>query len=264
MSGNADSALVRSPPYVLKFDVRSGLLQEVRKNDRVFPFKEGPQLVAYRRVQRQFERIAASSRLIAFRAFDNPSDQILATATYDGPLRRVSWSRDGDALAMSYELAYEGAADIFGVGFRVPEDQVLSKRWVGMGPYRVWQNRQEGGVFDLHETTYNDAIPGQTYAYPEFKGYFRDWRWLALQTKGGDVIIENASNVPYFGLYKPQGGVQPILDLPDVGVAFLSVVPAMGTKFTLPDVLGPQSMTPTLSGTQTARVTFRFEAPKRQ
>ncbi|HKE94411.1 MAG TPA: hypothetical protein VKB34_08920, partial [Povalibacter sp.] len=159
---------------------------------------------------------------------------------------------------------YDGPLDIFGVRFAVPESEVTGKRWVGSGPYRVWQNRLEGGVFDLHTVAYNDSTPGQTWVYPEFKGYFNDWRWLSLQTRQGDITIENAGDVPYFGLFRPQGGVKPILDLPDVGLAFLSVIPAMGTKFTLPDVLGPQSQTRTVNGELRGRLVFRFAANTRK
>ena len=63
----------------------------------------------------------------------------------EGPLRRVSWSRNGDALVMSYEIAFDGIVDILGVRFDIPESDVTAKRWLGKGPYRVWQNRLEGG-----------------------------------------------------------------------------------------------------------------------
>ena len=39
----------------------------------------------------------------------------------------------------------------------------------------------------------------------------------------------------------PTPGEKPILELPDLGWSFLHAVPPIGTKFALPDVLGPQS-----------------------
>ncbi|MFL6579003.1 MAG: hypothetical protein ACJ8MR_20425, partial [Povalibacter sp.] len=255
---------VRSAPYALSFDNGSGRLLEIRKNGKAYPLRDGPRVIAYRRTQRKFEEITSTNRLISFHAFDQPEHGVLAAAEYEGPLRRVTWSREADGIAMSYELAYEGPIDILGVGFALPEDQIVGKRWVGKGPFHVWQNRLEGGVLDVHDTAYNDSTPGQTYAYPEFKGYFNDWRWLTLQTRQGDVIVSNASNVPYFGLFKPQGGTQPILDLPDVGLAFLSVIPAMGTKFTTPEVLGPQSQTRIVTGVQRGRIVLDFQPATRR
>jgi hypothetical protein len=145
-----------------------------------------------------------------------PSNGAPAIATYSaGPLRKVTWTRTGDAITMTYELRYEQSVDVLGIRFDFPEADVTSKRWVGKGPYRVWQNRREGGVFGFHETAYNNPIPGETYVYPEFKKYFDEWRWLTLATTNARVTVENVSAVPFFGLIRPQGGVNPMLNLPD-------------------------------------------------
>lgn len=253
-----NTSVVRSDPYALTFDSRTGRLIEVRKRGTVLPLSGGPRLVAYRRTGRRFDEVAAPARLTQLQLARPDNAETLATVTYDGPLRKVTWTRNGDALAMSYEIAYDGVVDVFGVGFEVPEAQVTSKRWLGRGPYRIWQNRLAGGVFDVHETAYNDPIPGETYAYPEFKGYFGEWRWLTLDTVRGAVIAHNDSAIPYFGLYRPRSGVGPVLELPDVGWSLLHVIPAIGTKFDLPDALGPQSQPRQVSGIQRGQVRFSF------
>ncbi|HEY0685890.1 MAG TPA: glycoside hydrolase family 2 TIM barrel-domain containing protein [Steroidobacter sp.] len=256
-----DRGIVQSGPYELSFDTRTGRLAEIRKHGKLLPLSDGPRLVAYTRTERAFQKIAATAKLRRLDLQANPrSPDVLATAAYDGPLREVTWRRSGDSLAMSYEIAYQGEAHILGVRFELPESQVVGKRWVGNGPYRVWQNRLEGGVFGFHETSYNDPIPGETFAYPEFKGYFGNWRWVALDTATQSVTVENVGAVPYFGLYGPRGGVSPVLELPDVGWSFLHVIPAMGTKFDLPESLGPQSQPQTLSGIQRGELRFDFEA----
>lgn len=250
-----DRNVVQSPPYELRFDTSTGHLAEILKDGRTFSLRNGPRLVAYKRNGRSFEDVATTSRL---RRLDLASGNALATATYDGPLRKVIWSRSGDALQLSYEIQYEQPVDVLGIRFDFPESAVTSKRWVGKGPYRVWQNRREGGVFGFHETTYNDAIPGETYAYPEFKGYFDAWRWLTLATAGERVTVENIGAVPHFGLFQPRGGVNPVLELPEVGWSFLHVIPAMGTKFELPDKMGPQSQPRTLRGVQRGELRIDF------
>jgi hypothetical protein len=248
---------VQSPPYELRFDTSTGRLAEIRKNGRSFALRDGPRLIAYKRNARTFEDVAKPGRL---RRLDLAKGDVLATATYDGPLRKVTWTRSGDALNLSYEIQYEQPVDVLGIRFDFPERDVTSKRWVGKGPYRVWQNRREGGVFGFHETTYNDAISGETYAYPEFKGYFDAWRWVTLATSSEHVTVENVGAVPHFGLFQPRGGVNPVLELPDVGFSFLHVIPAMGTKFELPDKMGPQSQPRTLRGVQKGELRFDFEA----
>jgi len=37
--------------------------------------------------------------------------------------------------------------------------------------------------------------------YPEFKGYFRDWRWADFDTSDGRMIIETDSYGSFLGLY---------------------------------------------------------------
>jgi hypothetical protein len=255
---NSESVKVHTVPFDLEFSNKTGLLTDISKAGRSYQLRNGPRLLAYQRDGKKFVPIAAESRLVELRTEGLNRGEI-ARASYDGMLRQVVWSRVGDAIAVDYEVACECTTTLFGVSFDVPESSVRKKRWVGNGPYRVWQNRLQGGVLDLHEVAYNNAVPGESYNYPEFSGYFSNWRWLTLQTESGNVTVENASGIPYFGLYRPPGGVRPILELPDVGVSLLSVIPAMGSKFGLPELFGPQSQPQTLSGSHRWRVLIRLQ-----
>ena len=108
---------------------------------------------------------------------------------------------------------------------------------------RVWKNRLAGTEFGMWEAPYANPTPGETYAYPEFPGFFGEWRWLELvpEKPRASVVFRNSSAVPYFGLHRPQPGKQPVIELPDLGWSFLHVIPPIGTKFDLPETLGPQS-----------------------
>jgi hypothetical protein len=159
---------------------------------------------------------------------------------------------------VSYRIAYEGAADILGVTFDFPEKSVLAKRWLGEGPYRIWKNRQAGTTFGLHEANYSRSTPGVSYEYPEFEGFFGAWGWLELRTRAGTVVIRNNAGIPYFGLYAPTPVEKPILELPDLGWSFLHAVPPIGTKFALPDVLGPESQAARFAGSIEGELSFGF------
>ena len=187
-----------------------------------------------------------------------PEDGVLARAQYEGALREVTWTIRGDELVVSYRIAYEGAADILGVTFDYPEKSVVAKRWVGEGPYRIWKNRLAGTTFGLHEANYSRSTPGVSYEYPEFEGFFGAWAWLELRTRTGNVAIRNRSNIPYFGLYAPTPGEKPILELPDLGWSFLHAVPPIGTKFALPEVLGPQSQPAQFTSPIEGELSFSF------
>ena len=84
---------------------------------------------------------------------------------------------------LDYTYNFSGVVDLMGICFDYPEDQVISKRLAGSGAYRVWQNRIHGTQYDVWENDYNDPIPGETFTYPEFKGYFGSVSWMNIRTK---------------------------------------------------------------------------------
>jgi Glycosyl hydrolases family 2, TIM barrel domain/Glycosyl hydrolases family 2, sugar binding domain/Glycosyl hydrolases family 2 len=247
---SAQGHTVRAGSYRLDFDLVTGQLTALASGSRAVPLA-GPRLIAWQRHDkaRSYDDIAGASTLRKLELAPSDSPDVLARAQYDGALREVTWKiRDGQ-LVVSYDVAWNGTADILGVQFDFPEKNVTGKRWVGAGPYRVWKNRQVGTEFGLHETAWSRSIPGETYEYPEFEGYFGSWDWLQMQTKSARITFSNLSGIPFFGLYRPTPVEKPVLDLPDVGWSFLHAIPAIGTKFALPDVLGPQSQTTGFAGT---------------
>jgi hypothetical protein len=86
-----------------------------------------------------------------------------------------------------------------GINFEYPESAMKSVRWLGRGPYRAWQNRTHGGVLDVWQKDYNDPLPGETFAYPEFKGYFRDWQWASFGTSEGAFTVTNGTPGSFLG-----------------------------------------------------------------
>ena len=73
-------------------------------------------------------------------------NNVVVTANYKlGCFDQAVWTiaPDGTA-AIDFTYNFSGVVDLMGVMFDYPEDKVLSKRWVGDGPYRVWQNRLHG------------------------------------------------------------------------------------------------------------------------
>jgi hypothetical protein len=233
---------VSSGPYKLEFDAATGKLQRLVSHGRDIPLR-GPSLAAWRRAPklRSFVDVAGNPALRRLELAPEGADGVLARAEYAGALREVSWKIRGDELVVRYRIAFEGAADILGVSFDYPETSVLAKRWVGAGPYRIWKNRQAGTEFGLHAARYSRSTPGVSYEYPEFEGFFGAWNWLELQTREADVVIRNGGRIPYFALYRPTPGENPVVELPELGWSFLHAVAPIGTKFDRPEVLGPQS-----------------------
>ena len=76
-----------------------------------------------------------------------------------------------------------------------------SMRFLGEGPYRVWKNRLKGGVLDVWSNKYKNDVPGVTWDFPEFKGYYRDWRWVVFTTEEGEITIVNETPELFLGVY---------------------------------------------------------------
>jgi hypothetical protein len=255
-----DAFHVRAGTLGLRFDRRSGLLAEVRRRGRLLPFGNGPRLVAFRRDGRRYADVSGPSQLLFFEPHMEGGD-LVVEAHYNGALRRVRWRvSPGGAVRLDYEYAFDGAVDLLGVQFDAKEREMRAVRWLGQGPYRSWQNRTHGTRLDVWERRYNDTTPGESWDYPEFKGYFAGWRWAAFDTGGGTFTLFNRSDGSHLGVYKPKEGRDGVNEFPETGLAILDVIPAIGSKFQTPEQLGPQSKQRHVSGPRRGSVLFRFDS----
>jgi Beta galactosidase small chain len=150
-------------------------------------------------------------------------------------------------------------SSLIGVNFDFPESHMKSIRWLGMGPYRVWQNRLQATRLDVWQNAFNDSTPGESWIYPEFKGYFRGWRWATFDTTDGKIMVETDTANSYLGIYKPKDGRDGLLDLPELGIAFLDVIPAMRNKFHTTDEIGPQSLPQQVTRVKRGTIHLRFD-----
>ena len=182
-------------------------------------------------------------------------------ANYDGAFKQASWRISPDGrVKLNYTYDYDGPVDLLGVNFDFPEADMKGITWLGYGPYHVWQNRLQGTRLDVWKNAYNNTVPSVVYSFdPEFKGYFRDWRWATFDTSEGKFTVSTAATESYLGIYHPNDGpVGPLLALPKTGLTFLDVIPAMRTKFLTQERMGPQSAEKRVSGEHHGEVTFDF------
>ena len=147
-----------------------------------------------------------------------------------------------------------------GVMFDYPEDKVLSMRWVGDGPYRVWQNRLHGPQLGVWENEYNDPIPAESFTYPEFKGYFANVQWMTLETQEGMISICNRTPQNYVGVYQPRDGRDGLLyTFPATGISLMKVIPPVRNKVNTTDLIGPSSQAFWADGEYGGGITLKFE-----
>lgn len=274
-----DKLTVVTGSTLLTFNKKNGELISVKQNNKDISFGNGPRFIAARRGDRSmdvfynhddaearskeriYNDISGENKLVSF-TFNNASDSITVTANYFGNMRQAHWVIKSDGtIRLDYSYQYEGVVELMGVKFDYPENQVVSKRWLGEGPYRVWQNRLHGTNFGIWENNYNDPIPGESFLYPEFKGYFNNWKWADINTSEGVISLGNTNDNNYLGIYSPRDGRDVLLyTLPQSGISVLKVIPAVRNKVNSTDLVGPSSQAQWVTGLQQGSIYLKFES----
>lgn len=269
---------VKANNHTFVFSKKDGQLKGVSVNNRKISFANGPRFIGARRADRsldQFynhddEKAKEKDRTYSefpdaavFTKLDVREDggNLIITANYKlGNLDKAQWTINPSGIVtLDYTYNFSGVVDLMGICFDYPEEQVISKRWLGAGLYRVWQNRIHGTQYDIWENDYNDPIPGETFTYPEFKGYFGDVSWMNIRTKEGTISLTNETPDTYIGIYQPRDGRDRLLyTLPESGISVLNVIPPVRNKVNSTDLCGPSSQPKWVNGPQTGRIVFRF------
>ena len=279
MTETADELIVTAANKTYTFSQKDGHLQKVGIGSRAISFGNGPHFIAVKRSDRSQDGFFNHDDKEAFKkktqyttyddqgsfaGFSFENGQL--TAKYDhGSLTQVVWKfhEDGSVHFTAY-CHFNGVVDMMGISFDYPETQLKSKQWVGNGPYRVWQNRMEGPQYGYWQTDYNDPIPGESFEYPEFKGFFSHVKWMQLNTTEGKIgiqpILPRSGDKLYLGVYQPRDGRDHILyDLPATGISLLEAIPAVRNKVNTTDLNGPSAQPHWATGMHVFSAELRFE-----
>lgn len=174
-----------------------------------------------------------------------------------GGLDRMRWTMRADgSLKLDYSYALAGDYIYHGVTFDSREDHIASVRSLGNGPYRVWQNRLRGTTLGIREAV-NAVDRPDSYALPEFQGYFSGLRWARFTTANGPWAVSTSTQDVYLRVGTPQlGHINTSPEFPQGDLSLLHAIPAMGSKFVLPADTGPESRPARASGTYNGSLVF--------
>ncbi|MCB0544578.1 MAG: hypothetical protein KDC70_13725, partial [Saprospiraceae bacterium] len=239
--GETDSTFILSVSDIrAHFDKTSGWLDKVEYAQGLNPpFGNGPVLAP--------EQPAPTPAVRHYRENDGYA---LEFRYETAALKSVKWKMHANGwLQLDYEYTLEGDQPFTGVSFDFPESDIIGVKWLGNGPYRVWKNRNRGGVFDVWESMYNNTHTGSApWAYPEFKGYFSDIAWMEFNTVDGKFLVASGQEGLFVRLFDFYGlsGPTPHPALPPGDISFLDAIPPIGTKLatgldTKTEGLGPES-----------------------
>jgi beta-galactosidase/beta-glucuronidase len=271
-----EEAIVKTGNQKLHFSKKTGELTNITESGKKLSFGKGPRFVAFRRadrsvdswvaenlpkgVDRIYNDVSGESLLISFEA-KMEGNKAVISAHYFGALQKVRWEiASENDIRIEYEYIYDGVVELMGIKFDYPEENVVSRKWLGEGPYRVWQNRLQGTKLDIWENDYNDPIPGETFIYPEFKGFFGNWHWAEFKTTEGSITLATEGFDNYLGVYTPRDGRDALLyTFPASGISVLDVIPAVRNKVNTTDLVGPSSKPQYVSGVKKGTLYLRFE-----
>ncbi|MFO7657707.1 MAG: glycoside hydrolase family 2 TIM barrel-domain containing protein [Bacteroidales bacterium] len=249
------SVTINIEKFSITFDKNNGMLKKVvNSSGTPMSFTNGPVLAV------------GNSEIISLVSYPENSDYVLE-AKYSGDLKTVRWKIYNSGLVeLNYQYSITGEYDFSGVSFSFPEDYVMSAKWLGNGPFRVWKNRTAGGTFNVWQNAYNNTVTGYSpWYYPEFKGYFSNIVWMELNTVEGKIFMASPQNnlfVRLFDFYSLPGIVYHP-KLPAGDISFLEHIPPTGTKMSKkinmhPEALGPQSFKNNIDSTFSRTIYFFF------
>jgi hypothetical protein len=212
------------------------LIKEVINSGKKVSFSNGPRFAGFKAVYKTMKHFPEGKNYVVELSFDSAC--------------HMRWTMlPGGWLKLDYDYAPDGQFDYSGITFSYPESKVTGATLMANGPYHVWKNRLKGTQFGVYSKKYNNTVTGESWIYPEFKGYYSNFYAVEIQTKELPVTIVSETNDLFLHLFTPGlakysvvRGVNPDVNppFPDGNISILNGISAIGTKFSKASAEGPQ------------------------
>jgi hypothetical protein len=231
---DAQSLAVTCNAITYSFDKTTGYLAKVFNGKKDISLSGGPALAGSKQLLNQFK------------SYKQGNDYVVEP-TYKDDSLKVKWTfSKGRFPKLEYSYLTKDTADYFGITFNYPEEKIIGMKYLGRGPYRVWKNRLKGQQLSVWQKAYNNTVTGESWNYPEFKGWYSEMYWVKLQNKESDFTVYTDEPNIYLQMLKPQkpkaaGNNNTSPPFPEGNIGFMHGIAPIGTKFNDPKVMGPQS-----------------------
>ena len=236
-----DSLYIFSSANVtVKLSKTTGLLKEVENSNGIIPLSDGPVFITDQKIKCKNVSVESENgiyRINVVYSYPNGWDAY-----------RFSWTLlKNSVLQLDYNYRPMDKIKMAGITFNFPEKDIKGARLFANGPYRVYNNRLKGGSLNIWDKKYNDAITGEVWEYPEFKGYYSLFYGMKLLCNT-PFEVYCASEDVFLHLFTPS--IQKQYDpsknhtfppYPSGNISFMDAIPAVGTKFEEAASFGPQS-----------------------
>ena len=238
-SNNGDSAIsVIANKISYAFNRHNGLLVSVTKSGKLIPFNNGPVLC---------EGNAPADSVVLTQTSPDEVD-IICFYPKKGLINFLKWTINSKGI-LKMEIHYFPSAyftNMVGVNFSFPEKEIRAVDWMGNGPYRVWKNRMKGTQFGVWHKDYNNTETGESWVYPEFKGYHSNMYWCKFTTSTQPFTVYTENEDLFFRLFTPAWktdqwhNYEPIF--PGGDISFMQGISSIGTKTQRNETTGPMGM----------------------
>ncbi|WP_163712498.1 glycoside hydrolase family 2 TIM barrel-domain containing protein [Mangrovibacterium lignilyticum] len=227
-----DAFVIQAAKNQFSISKNNGMLQQVKNEEGIIPFNQGPSLSAGVTAFKNVEARTSKDSIVLISSFETGDADSSRMKEFTWTFYPNGWAK----LHIYYfPPVYDVDFDLMGVDFSYPEELVEGVEWLGNGPYRVWKNRMQGAEFGLHQKAYNNTITGVSpIIYPEFKGYHSNLYWAKIQSKEQSFTVATSTDDVFLRLYTP---AQPdpfdprvVPAFPGGDISFMQAIPAIGTK----------------------------------
>jgi hypothetical protein len=229
-----DQLIITCDAISYYFSKSTGYLQKVKVASGDVSLSDGPVQAGAKMVFKQLKpAVSGNSQVIE--------------AQYADTTFKVKWIfTPGKPAELLYSYSQKGDADFYGITFNYPEQKITGMKWLGNGPYRVWKNRLKGGTLNVWHKAYNNTVTGESWNYPEFKGYHANLYWATIENKEHPFTVYTEDENIFLQMLKapkPKGAGNNYTSppFPEGNLGFMNAIPAIGTKFKPAEDMGPQS-----------------------
>lgn len=218
----------------LYLNKRNGKLQQVQNSQGIIPFTNGPVL-----------EDAVNNFGGFVHRYENDTLVIQSTFDRKKSYNTLQWKIFPSGL-VQMQVRYfpsEYFTWFNGVNFSFPEAEMKGVEYMGDGPYRVWKNRLKGTRFGIWKKDYNNTETGESWNYPEFKGYHANLYWCKFITTGQPFTVYTDTEDLFFRLFTPAWKTDQWHNyetyFPGGDISFLQGIPSIGSKTQRAQTTGP-------------------------
>ncbi len=247
-----DKIIVTSGKTEITINKNNGAISDLKNNGKSISFRVADLFTGSRRIFKEMKHYSKDDNYIIESKYDS--------STY------ATWTvLKGGWLKLDYGYNLKGSYDFAGITFSYPEELVTGAILAANGPYHVWKNRLRGTQFGIFNKKYNNTVTGQSWDYPEFKGYYSNFYAAEVQTNELPLKIVCGTDDLFLHLFTPatatnlkgvRGEVSPLF--PEGNLSIMHGIPAIGTKFSTAEDEGPQGYKNNYDGILKGTVYLKF------